>query len=172
MKEILTAQLQVEYENIIRQHFNLFNEKFNQAESQKRSRTRLLIFMVVAIVLLLGLLLGLVYTMFKRKQALKEIDSQRFSVDQKQQVLQEQRDEIERQKDLVVYQRDKIINILTDLGESIEYARKIQQAVFPTDILLSRFSRVFVLYPPKETLAAILRVGKCSGKVGFCSRRL
>ncbi len=169
MKEILTAQLQVEYENIIRQHFNLFNEKFNQAESQKRSRTRLLIFMVVAIVLLLGLLLGLVYTMFKRKQALKEIDSQRFSVDQKQQVLQEQRDEIERQKDLVVYQRDKIINILTDLGESIEYARKIQQAVFPTDILLSQhFRDFFVLYLPKETVGGdFYWVGNCFGKIGF-----
>lgn len=169
MKQILVAQLQVEYENIVQQHVNRFNEQISEIDSQKRNRTRLLIFVAVAFVLLLGLFLGLVYTMYKRKQAQAEIEKQRVAVEIKQRELQEQRDEIERQKNLVVYQRDRIINILTDLGESIEYARKIQQAVFPSDLLLSQnFRDFFVLYLPKETVGGdFYWVGNCSGKVGF-----
>lgn len=169
MKQILAAQLQVEYENIVRQHFERFNEQLSLVDSQKQSRTRLLILVAIAFVLLLGLFLGLLYTMYKRKQALVEVESQRISVDIKQRELQEQRDELERQKNLVVYQRDRIINILTDLGESIEYARKIQQAVFPTDALLSQYFRdFFVLYLPKETVGGdFYWVGNCSGKIGF-----
>lgn len=169
MKQILAAQLQVEYENIVRQHLERFNEQLNLVDSQKQSRTRLLVLVAIAFVLLLALSLGLLYTMYKRKQALIEVESQRISVETKQRELQEQRDEIERQKNLVVYQRDKIINILTDLGESIEYARKIQQAVFPTDTLLSQYFRdFFVLYLPKETVGGdFYWVGNCSGRIGF-----
>lgn len=167
MKQILASQFRVEYENIVRQHFERFNEQLSIVDSQKQNRTRLLILVAVAFVLLLGLFLGLLYT--KRKQALVEVNSQRVAVDLKQRELQEQRDEIERQKNLVVYQRDKIINILTDLGESIEYARKIQQAVFPTDTLLSQYFRdFFVLYLPKETVGGdFYWVGNCSGRIGF-----
>jgi len=169
MKQILAAQFQVEYENIVRQHFERFNEQLSLVDSQKQTRTRLLVLVAVAFVLLLALFLGLLYAMYKRKQALVEANSQRVEVDIKQRELQEQRDEIERQKNLVVYQRDKIINILTDLGESIEYARKIQQAVFPTDTLLSQYFRdFFVLYLPKETVGGdFYWVGNCSGKIGF-----
>ncbi|MEW5846254.1 MAG: tetratricopeptide repeat protein [Bacteroidota bacterium] len=169
MKQILAAQLQVEYENIVRQHLDRFNEQLSLVDSQKRSRTRMLIIVAIAFVLLLGLFIGLLYTMYKRKQALFEVENQRVSVDIKQRELQEQRDELEQQRNLVIYQRDRIINMLTDLGESIEYARKIQQAVFPTDTLLSQYFRdFFVFYLPKETVGGdFYWVGNCSGKVGF-----
>ena len=78
MKQILAAQLQVEYENIVRQHFERFNEQLSLVDSQKQSRTRLLILVAIAFVLLLGLFLGLLYTMYKRKQALVEVETSEF----------------------------------------------------------------------------------------------
>lgn len=169
IKKILATQLRAEYEKVVQQHYDRFNAQIKELDNQKRSRTRLLILIAFAFAILLGLSSGLLYFAYKRKQAMGEIDNQRMAVEVQQQELMEQRDEIERQKNLVIYQRDRIINILTDLGESIEYARKIQQAVLPSDLQMSQyFKDFFVLYMPKETVGGdFYWVGNCSGKVGF-----
>ena len=62
-----------------------------------------------------------------------------------------QANELREQKELVMHQRDKILNMLSDLGDSIAYAQKIQQAVLPqTKHLENLFREHFVFYRPKE----------------------
>jgi ligand-binding sensor domain-containing protein/serine phosphatase RsbU (regulator of sigma subunit) len=59
----------------------------------------------------------------------------------------EQKDEIERQRDVVTYQKKEIT-------DSIHYAERIQQAVFPEDkILKNSFEDYFVLFRPKDIVS-------------------
>ncbi|QKG79385.1 tetratricopeptide repeat protein [Tenuifilum thalassicum] len=169
MRKIYATQLQSEYDKIVKQHLEQFNKQLQAVEEQKQARTYLLVIVSVAFVALLGLLIGLIYTMKQRRKAVEDKERQRVSVENQQKELMEQRDEIERQRNLVIYQRDRIINMLTDLGESMEYARKIQQAIFPSDKQLSELFRgFFVLYLPKETVGGdFYWVGNISGKIGF-----
>ncbi len=169
MKQIISILLKAEYDKIVRENYDRFESKLREIESKRKLRIRLSLLLVFVGTALVGLTAGLLYSLFKRRQALQEVENQRISVAIQRKELEDQRDEIERQKNLVVYQRDRIINILTDLGESIEYARKIQQAVFPSDLQMGQFFRdFFVLYLPKETVGGdFYWVGNCAGRVGF-----
>lgn len=86
----------------------------------------------------------------KQTALLDHIDS----CEQQQSKLVAQLNELTEQKELLMLQRDKILNLLSDLGDSISYAQKIQQAVLPQQKHLETiFSEHFVYYKPKDSVS-------------------
>lgn len=66
----------------------------------------------------------------------------------------EQHSELSEQRNLVMMQRDKIINILSDLGDSIAYATKIQQVMLPPDNQFrALFEDYFVFNRPRDSVS-------------------
>ncbi|MFH2094568.1 MAG: tetratricopeptide repeat protein [Bacteroidota bacterium] len=65
-----------------------------------------------------------------------------------------QRDEIEAQRDLVVQQRDLILEQKQDITDSIEYAYRIQSAIFPDpDDIRLILKDFFIFYRPRDIVS-------------------
>lgn len=82
-----------------------------------------------------------------------DLERQKLAIEQQNREIIEQRNDIESHRNLVVQQRDRIINLLTELGESIDYAKRIQQAIMPTHKFVEEhFSESFILSLPRESV--------------------
>ena len=92
------------------------------------------------------------------------------------QEVEQHRDEIEAQKDEIERQRDIVLAQKNNLTQSIEYAEKIQQAVLPSqEILSDYFSDFMVYFKPRDIVSGdfywwtqsgdylIIAVGDCTG---------
>jgi serine phosphatase RsbU (regulator of sigma subunit) len=65
-----------------------------------------------------------------------------------------QKDKIEKQRDSIKIQKNKIEEINRNLGDSINYARRIQNAVFPPIRLLDElFPDNFLFFQPQQTVS-------------------
>lgn len=171
LKKILTVQLKSEYDALIKKYSVQKDSEIRQVEKEKQSKTRLAYFFMVAFGLTLIVSGLFLYTLKNKQRVYNQLAHQQLEVERQKQELVEQRDEIEIQKNLVIYQRDRIINMLTDLGESIDYAKKIQQAILPTSALLQQhFADFFIVYQPKESVGGdFYWVGNCGNKIGFAA---
>jgi len=68
--------------------------------------------------------------------------------------IEAQRDEIEAQRDLVTEQKDRIEEIHKQVTDSINYAKRIQEAVLPmSDIARSVLGEHFVFFKPKDIVS-------------------
>ncbi|MGE0077214.1 MAG: tetratricopeptide repeat protein [Bacteroidales bacterium] len=171
IKKMLTIQLKAEYDALMKRHSILEDNEILQVEKEKQSKTRLAYFFMIAFALTLVISGLFLYTLRNKQRVNNELGHQQLEVERQKQELIEQRDEIEIQKNLVIYQRDRIINMLTDLGESIDYAKKIQQAILPTTSLLHQhFVDFFIIYQPKESVGGdFYWVGNCGRQIGFAA---
>ncbi|MCB9002692.1 MAG: tetratricopeptide repeat protein [Bacteroidales bacterium] len=169
VKKVLLLQLESEYDSIVKESNQLRNQEVAKLKGQKKIRNFIIIILLVAFcfITILFLILYINYKNNKRRNNM--LLKQQMEVDVQKQELVTQRDEIERQKNLVIYQRDKIINMLTDLGESIDYAKKIQQALLPNDEQFGKYFRNHcMLYLPKETVGGdFYWLGQVESKVNF-----
>lgn len=171
LKKMLTIQLRAEYDVLMEKSTTLKDAEILRVKKGERSKTLLAYFFMVAFGLTLitsGLFL---YTLRNKQKVNNELGHQQMEVERQKCELIEQRDELEIQKNLVIYQRDRIINMLTDLGESIDYAKKIQQAILPTPTLLQQhFVDYFIVYQPKESVGGdFYWVGNCGNQIGFAA---
>ncbi|MFC2151293.1 tetratricopeptide repeat protein [Bacteroidota bacterium] len=93
----------------------------------------------------------LAYVIFKSYQRKKQTN---ILLTKQKNEIAEQRDEIEAQRDFVTKQRDQIAhqnNIITD---SIEYARRIQSALFPQEKFLNKvLGEHFIYMKPKNIVS-------------------
>jgi len=171
LKKMLTIQLKAEYDALMQKHSDLKDSELIEVEKERRSKTRLAYFFMGAFGLTLVVLGLFLYTLRNKQRVNNELGHQQLEVERQKQVLIEQRDELEIQKNLVIYQRDRIINMLTDLGESIDYAKKIQQAILPTSATLKQFfADFFIIYQPKESVGGdFYWVGSCGNQIGFAA---
>jgi len=81
------------------------------------------------------------------KQKNEELKSVIEELNQQKEEIQTQKNEIELQRDLVIEHQQKITN-------SIEYAKRIQNAVFPNiNILKENFSDSFIFFKPKDVIS-------------------
>ena len=137
-----------------------------QAESRKQ---RIVIWFVVSGLIFILIVAFIIFRALRITRKQKElIEVQKQLVDEKNYQLNQQneeistqrdeieaqRDEIEAQRDLVTEQRDKIEKIYNEVTSSINYAKRIQEAVLP----ISEESRKilgehFVLYKPKDIVS-------------------
>ena len=171
LKKMLTLQLKSEYDALMKKHSILKDSELMVVEKEKNSKTRLAYFFMGAFGVTLLVLVLFIYTLKNKQRVNNELGHQQLEVERQKQELIEQRDEIEIQKNLVIYQRDRIINMLTDLGESIDYAKKIQQAILPsTPVLQHYFADYFIVYQPKESVGGdFYWVGNCGNQIGFAA---
>jgi len=86
---------------------------------------------------------------------------------QQKEEIEAQRDEITAQRDLVVQQRDLISEQKQDITDSIEYAYRIQSAIFPThDDIKLIINEYFILYKPRDIVSGdFYWVGKQNEKL-------
>lgn len=153
LKKILSLQMRLDYEDIIKLHKKQNSIQLKEANDSNIRNAKLADIFITAFCSVTILLILLVYTIRNKQKANIKLGIKQVEIENQKQELINQRDDLQIQKDLVIYQRDKIVNMLTDLGESINYARLIQQATLPSDkTMLSFFANYFVINQPKESV--------------------
>jgi len=152
-KEIVKVQMEVEFDQLMQKQRLEQEKKLAVIQGKSKKQTTIANFFILAFTITLTLLIVFYYN-YKQKQRHNNLLAfQKLDMEHQKSVLIAQRDELEIQKNLVVHQRDKIMNMLTELGESIDYARKIQQALLPSDnVLKSTIGEYFLLFQPRESV--------------------
>ena len=104
----------------------------------------------------------------KVKLRTKKIQEQKEDIEDKNQELQmafeevetqkdeigEQKDEIESQRDMVLIQKNKIEKIHQEISASINYAKRLQDAILPdSNIKSKKLSDHFILFKPKDKVS-------------------
>jgi ligand-binding sensor domain-containing protein/serine phosphatase RsbU (regulator of sigma subunit) len=101
---------------------------------------------ILAIVLC-AILLGYSYTRFREKNLVKAKEKLERTVDERTAELRASKEEVEKQKSVVEFQKQEIT-------DSINYSRRIQNAILPDQGKLSkRFPESFILYRPKDIVS-------------------
>ena len=167
-KQIIQKQLQYEYDKkTMADSLKVVEEKkVTAAQFEKEKITRYSLFAGIALITLFG---GFMYNRFRVTQKQKKIISeQKLLVDEKNLMLNQQneeistqrdeieaqRDEIEAQRDLVTEQKENIEEIYKEVTDSINYAKRIQEAVLPiSDSARSVLGEHFVLFKPKDIVS-------------------
>lgn len=152
-KEIVKVQMQVEFDQIMQKQKQEQEKKLALVQGKSKKQTTIANFFILAFIITLSLFI-IFYINYRQNQKHNTLLAfQKLDMEQQKSILTAQRDELEIQKNLVVHQRDKIMNMLTELGESIDYARKIQQALLPSDnVLKSTIGEYFLLFQPRESV--------------------
>ena len=71
-----------------------------------------------------------------------------------EQKVQERTDEVVRQKEEIENQKEKVTELYKDLTDSINYAKRLQQAILPsTELINASFPDSFVLFKPKSIVS-------------------
>ena len=84
----------------------------------------------------------------------EEITAQRDEIETQRDEIEAQRDEIEAQRDLVTIQKERIEEIYKEVTDSINYAKKIQEAILPvSENARSILGDHFVLFKPKDIVS-------------------
>ena len=168
--------MQAEFDILMQKQKLEQERKLTLAQSKSRTQTTIANIFILAFAIMLSLSI-LLFINFRQKQRNNDkMTFQKLDMERQRSELTFQRDELEIQKNLVIHQRDKIMTMLTDLGESIDYARKIQQALLPSDIALEiLLGDYFLLFQPRESVGGdfywvaqyehltFFAVGDCTG---------
>ncbi len=154
---------------------NLTKEKQLQNSELKRQQT--IIWSVIV-----GLIMSVFFAFFmvqrfritKRQKLI--IEKQKIIVDEKNLLLNKQNEEIKAQHEIVVRQKEHIEEIHKKLTDSINYAKRIQEAILPDKAVMNRIlGDYFVLFKPKDIVSGdfywttqinewlIISVADCTG---------
>ena len=162
-------ELQAQYDDTKKKSEILLLNKDKQLQQVeiKRQTTRNYALMI-GVILLLGLLILIFKSYNDKRKANRILQDLNKEISIKKQVIEEknhelsqqneeitaQRDEIEAQRDTVTSQKIHIEKIHKDLTDSINYAKKIQEAVLPKSEILERLNKEhFILYKPKSVVS-------------------
>ena len=162
-------ELQVKYEDVKKKSEILLLNKDKELQQVEIKRQTTRNYALMFGVVLLSILLLLIYKSYhdKKKANLilqklnNEVSKQKQQIEEKNHELSQQneeitaqRDEIEAQRDTVTNQKMQIEKIHKDLTDSINYAKKIQEAVLPkSEILENNNKEHFILYKPKSVVS-------------------
>jgi len=84
----------------------------------------------------------------------KKVKERTAEINQQKEEIEAQRDEIESQRDLVTLQKNHIEEIHKEVTDSINYAKRIQEAVLPISISSREFlGEHFILFRPKDIVS-------------------
>ena len=107
-----------------------------------------------------GLLMVIVFSilLFRQSHARKKANillaKQNFEIQQKNEEISSQRDEIESQRDLVFQQKEQIVVIHKKVTDSINYAKRIQEAILPTkEAATGLLGDHFIFFKPKDIVS-------------------
>lgn len=161
------AELQVKYETAKNEkEITLLNKQKNQRE--------ILIYIFLGAILAISIFGYLLYRQNKkRKKANEELKLRNSEILQQKEEIESQRDEIETQRDeierqrLIAVQKQKQIELQKkDITDSIEYAKHIQNALFPDKITFQRvLGHAFYFFLPRDIVSGdFYWVGRVNGK--------
>ena len=131
------------------------------AEEKSRKQKTVIIFVGSGLLLVL-MFAGFIFRSLRITQRQKNIiERQKQTVDEKNMQLNRQndeirtqRDEIEAQRDMVTAQKEHIEEIHKEVTDSINYAKRIQEAVLPiSDKARSILGEHFILFKPKNIVS-------------------
>ncbi len=143
-EDLKTKTLEIEQKEIlIAKQDNQIYAQLQEIEQQK---------LIIAMAITLSIfLIGLGYFIFRSYLIKKRANK---LLQQKNDEIKKQRDEIEVQRNIAIEQRDVIAKQNKNIQDSINYARRIQEAVLPPkEILLSELKSYFILNKPKEVVS-------------------
>lgn len=164
-------ELELQYEFDKEQRKIAFEQHQKEIENKaKLQRQKIFTWVFVGGFLLMIILAYVIFKSYQRKKKTNII------LTQQKNEIEEQRNEIEAQRDFVMKQRDKIAHQNTIITDSIEYAKRIQSALFPQDKFLNRvLSEYFIYMKPKNIVSGdfywvaekenklIITVSDCTG---------
>lgn len=152
-KEIVRIQMQADFDKVMQKQKVEQEQQLEIAQLKSKKQKMIANIFILAFTLTLSVFI-LFYLNFRQKQRHNDsLAFQQLDMERQKSELMNQRDELEIQKNLVIHQRDKIMTMLTDLGESIDYARKIQQALLPSDKTLENIlGKYFLFFQPRESV--------------------
>jgi len=148
-------ELQTKYETEKKEQQILLNEA--QIKKQKIFNWALVmgIFLVIIVAILFirqNIIRKKANNLLMLKNA--EILQQKEEIETQRDEIEAQRDEITTQRDIAAEQRDLITSQKLAITDSIEYAKRIQNAVLPKDDALSKILRdYFILFKPKDVVS-------------------
>jgi serine phosphatase RsbU (regulator of sigma subunit) len=132
-----------EKEQVIKEQDNQIFAQLKEIEQQK---------LIIAMAITLSIfLVGLGYFIYRSYLIKKQAN---IALQQKNDQIKKQRDEIEIQRNLAIEQRDVIAKQNKNIQDSINYARRIQEAVLPPkELLVNKLRSFFILNKPKEIVS-------------------
>ena len=126
-----------------------------QKKKQFIKNQRIIIFLIS-----LGFVTIIIFSiiLFKQNRIRKEknikLKRQNVEINHQKEEIKAQRDEIEAQRDFVAKNRDQIASQNLKIKDSIQYARKIQVALLPTEQMLQKkFAEAFIFHKPKDIVS-------------------
>jgi len=151
--QLSKLQLQQELEKVLQKQKEDQDGILSSVQDKSVKQTRIANFFILAFAFTSSIIIILIISYRQKERHNNLLAFQKMDMERQKNELTGQRDELEIQKNLVIHQRDKIITMLTELGESIDYARKIQQALLPSDNYLeSILGNYFLLFNPRESV--------------------
>ena len=142
-------ELELQYEFDKQQRKREFEEKQKDLEQDAKLQREKIFKWAFASGFLLMLILA--YAIFNSYQRKKKTN---VLLTKQKKEIEEQRDEIEAQRDFVTKQRDQIAHQNTIITDSIEYARRIQSALFPQQKFLDKvLGEYFIYMKPKNIVS-------------------
>lgn len=143
-----TAELEAQYESgrkeaeiqLLKQE-KLLQEKDNERQKAELNRQRILKNSLIAGLILVAIIVVLILFQFAQKQKANKL-------------LKQQNDEINQQKRLIEQKSIELAEKNKEVTDSIRYAQRIQQAIFPSDnFFKSLLPESFVLFKPKDIVS-------------------
>ena len=156
LKDSLTtreiAQKEMEFEFNKRQN-EMEKEKYIQQEQLRRQK--IIILFAITGLFFMVLLAFLIYRNYKSKlRANRLLSAQNEEIINKSRIIEQQNTELQKQRDLANEQRDKLSQQKKMITDSIEYAKRIQNAILPQEKLTkSILPEHFILYKPRDIVS-------------------
>jgi len=141
-----TAQNKLKIDNL---------EKGQELQNERIARQNMYLYTFIIGFLLVLIFLGYIYKLLKAKQKINtKLEAHQNTILEKNEELNQLVEEVTAQKDEIEMQREKLIDINSDITQSIAYAEQIQNSILPSnDILDSCLSDNFILFKPKDIVS-------------------
>ncbi|RPH32233.1 MAG: hypothetical protein EHM93_10070 [Bacteroidales bacterium] len=152
-KGIVRIQMQADFDRLMQNQKQEQEQKLTLAQGKSIKQTKIANIFILAFAITLSVFIVFFINNRQKQKQGDLLAFQKLDMERQKAELTHQRDELQIQKDLVIHQRDRIMAMLTDLGESIDYARKIQQALLPSDKELQKLlGDYFLFFQPRESV--------------------
>ncbi|MFH2141749.1 MAG: tetratricopeptide repeat protein [Bacteroidota bacterium] len=153
------------------------DDKTIEAQQAKNHMQQIIIISAIGGFLIVLVFSIIILRMFRQKQKANILlAEQNEEIRQQKEEISTQRDEIEAQRDTVIEQRDHIKEQKKEIEDSIQYAKRIQTAVLPTEkYAASILGDHFIIFRPKDVVSGdfywaakvnqrlIITVADCTG---------
>lgn len=116
-------------------------------------------FISIIIILIISLTYSIIYFRIKSLQKAKKNLEQKVlertaEINLQKEEIESQRDEIESQRNIVINQKDQLEYMLHELTDSIKYAKRIQNAILPTNEYINKLiPENFIIFKPRNIVS-------------------